>query len=115
MASNTAPKVISDSINERKGLPVGKKALPIVAAQQPNTLKSYVFMKLPLESRITDQIADLRFNGVTEPNLTVEHKRVETSCEISHRQLSLSAYRRVSGLATPWPKSLRQTGVDRRP
>jgi hypothetical protein len=38
-------------------------------------MKSYISRKLPLETRITDQIAELR---VTEPIVTVAPARVET-------------------------------------
>ena len=58
-------------------------------------MKSYISRKLPLETRITDQIAVLRFANVTDPILTVDSARVEKSCEISHPQVSVSAYRRV--------------------
>jgi hypothetical protein len=64
-------------------------------------MKSYISRKLPLETRITDQIADLRVADVTEPILTADIAGVESRCEISHLQMGLSAYRRARLLTTP--------------
>src|ERR1700722_2854528 len=66
-------------------------------------MKSYISRKLPLETRITDQMADFRFSNVTEPILTVYSAGVEACCEIPHLQVSMSAYRRIGVLITPSP------------
>src|SRR5580692_3279482 len=73
-------------------------------------MKSYISRKLPLETRITDQIAVLRF-AVTEAILTGDTARVEASCEISHPQVSMSAYRRVRVLTTSTATISKQEGT----
>src|SRR5580704_17463043 len=73
-------------------------------------MKSYISRKLPLETRITDQIAVLRF-AVTEAILTGDTARVEASCEISHPQVSMSAYRRVRVLTTSSATISKQEGT----
>jgi len=57
---NPAPKVANESISEAYGLCPGKKVRPIGPAKNPNTMKSYISRRLPLETRITFLILALR-------------------------------------------------------